>query len=489
MTTEKNEKNIHVLAELANNNQTETTNEGHERTYDGSCLSLRNNSFQLDDLSELDIDKELDETYDLESHTVANYGSPPLRSLSDVSSRDSPHNIESFESSGDEYDNIDKHHAIFSNQSPRMINIDRGVGGETNIENLELEQLIDDYKKYPIGKFTLRGIYITELPERFERLDQIKHLEIIDCGLDNLEHLPSYVETLIIKNNNIRKLLSKDLPYKLRELNVMKNKIDVIDLSQLPHLKKLNISHNPVSNIIEFPANVEELTATNTNINDCKHFSNLKKLKILKINRTQITNIDTLPDNIQELSIAKLDFEKNGGVISKLPEDLRKLIAYGSKIKKFKFDAFPNWLIEIDLYDNELIIFPKMNSIMRDVDISNNKLEYIANIPDYIEKFDIKCNPQIKLSDENKKDLIRLKLYTNADLKIDVSLSLVGNTKKNDQFTQSRLDAFKLRDNRLRMRNDTQNIMQSISRFTKHDGFVPSKMYTHKIYHKCVMSI
>lgn len=269
--------------------------------------------------------------------------------------------------------------------------------------NPRLNKLITDYLSNPSDTFVIKGVQIFELPEIMQTMTKIKDLVVTQCDLKTLHNLPPNLIKLDVRYNQLTELMSAHIPQTVVELNANKNEIQMIDLSESHRIKILNVSNNPLTNLILFPPNSEEIHVTSSELATTKCFSNLKNLAILKLNLSRIENIDDLPDSIVDLSASRTMIGHNkdtNGTVSRLPKNLMKFVCHSSGIKGFSFDAFPVSLSHFDVYDNDLQSVPVLPDVMSYVDISKNRLVCVSNVPNKVQNYDCNNNPLLKFSPE-----------------------------------------------------------------------------------------
>ncbi|WP_196888975.1 T9SS type A sorting domain-containing protein [Aureivirga sp. CE67] len=143
----------------------------------------------------------------------------------------------------------------------------------------------------------------------------------LDTVLDNyvLTDNISNIEILNIQNKNITSMVGIEDFSSLKELNVKKNNISEIDVTQNGLLEKLYLSENNISSIdITNNSNLKEFFIDDNQINEINLSSNLS-LEIVSVrknnlnhidfsNNTQLTDISVSTNNIESIDISMLTF-------------------------------------------------------------------------------------------------------------------------------------------------------------------------------------
>jgi hypothetical protein len=120
----------------------------------------------------------------------------------------------------------------------------------------------------------------------------IKYIYLEDGNITNIENIPESIHHFVCKNNLLNKL--PILPRNLKFLNVEKNLITDIDLSNIPNLTNLNVSNNELIEINDIPTTITEL---NVSFNKLVRLDlkGVDKLKILKCNDNNLITIQNIP--------------------------------------------------------------------------------------------------------------------------------------------------------------------------------------------------
>lgn len=293
------------------------------------------------------------------------------------------------------------------------------------------DQTFETYEKNQTDKLQMTHFVIFEIPSVVKTFNKLKTLVLTKCSLKAIDNLPANLVQLDLSYNKIEQVTSAMLPPLLEECNLKCNMISILQLGKMSSIKVLDLGENNLDVCTEFPPNVEILNVNLSNIKTTAVFANLGQLTELSIDMTDIKNIDGLSDKITILNASKLSLDEVG----KLPEKLVKFCASSSDITKFNFSVFPPNLQYIDLSDNMLQVVPLFPDQVVDVDLTRNNIESIT-FPKQFKKIDLRCNCALKLSDEQKDFICKMKSLHNAVVKLDLRFtttapSLSVNTQQN----------------------------------------------------------
>lgn len=280
----------------------------------------------------------------------------------------------------------------------------------------KITQIIDDYIKNPLGTLVFENVKMTELPDILKTFDSVEHLKIIQCGLLSLNNLPPSLKTLDVKCNNLKSLKSDCLPLSLIEINASKNQIEELDIGDLINLKTINIANNPLKNVISMSKNIEMLNVTGSCFDNSKILQTLTKLVVFRGNGCKINTLDLFSDSVEDIAVSKLTIFGGSdlsiqGRVSKLPANIQKLKCHNCNMKDFGFEVFPQSLIHLDLYDNQITKLPRLPKSMDYVDISKNNLKHIVFVPDVVQQFDCSDNPELIFTSQQHTHIETLKSY------------------------------------------------------------------------------
>lgn len=141
--------------------------------------------------------------------------------------------------------------------------------------------------------------YNTNLSE-LELTPNLTYLDLSDCNFQNLKYIPSQLESLKISNNP------------LQEFSYFNEKLIYFDgrrcgLTSLPRLpdslKELTVSENELSQIDYLPKNLKKLDLSRNNLKTLD-ISNLTKLETAKLTDNELEYISDLPENLLSIDLS-----------------------------------------------------------------------------------------------------------------------------------------------------------------------------------------
>lgn len=326
-----------------------------------------------------------------------------------------------------------------------------------------LSEILNEYKEHANEPLVIKNIYINEMPD-IHMFMNLRHLKIINCNLLNIPKMPNIL-TLDVSNNKLTQLTN--IPPTIVELNVSRNNINTINLDLHMDLKILNLSGN-ICNTLNLSQNITNLDISNTKFvitNDCI-INKLLDLKILDLDQCLVAQngFDNLSDSIINMSASYIKTTSNL-IINKLPEKLESLKCINSNICEFKFNNFPSSLTKLIIYNNKLTTIPIFSNIMDTLDISNNNLLNIQNIPKYVRFFDCSGNKNLTLTQEQQQKLKQLDTLMETNITLDES----------DDFDMFEHMQFNMPRYNMPQFNMPQHNMQNITRLMGGDNFTPSR--------------
>jgi hypothetical protein len=288
--------------------------------------------------------------------------------------------------------------------------------------NPQMHRIIIEYSdSLDKSKLTINKQDIVELPEIFSTFIELKELTILGCEIKSLKHLPPNLKYLKIYNGVLTHIDSSDIPPTIVEVAFPNNCIESFDLSET-NIETITLNYNALSKRLIFPKKIVKIIARNTCLINTKCFTNLQYLLHLVLDNSSITNIDNIPDNVAYVSISGCDIYKDAvtpGIINRLPRNIRQFISKQSGITRFSFTEFPDGLNSLDLFKNHIQKLPKLPRTMHFVDISDNELTEITNIPTMCMMFDCGGNSRLEFTDEQKGDIDELLQRSETSFKHD----------------------------------------------------------------------
>lgn len=262
-------------------------------------------------------------------------------------------------------------------------------------------------------KFIMSMIKINEIPEVLKEYTWIKHLYVDSCNLTFLSNLPENLELLECSNNDINFLDGSVFPKTLKTLTFTNNNTQLM-ISLPDGLKHLNISGNK---FVEFDGNLLPLSLETLNLSECCNITKLinmkhTTIKTLLINDTKIDINNDLPNYLIKLETSRCRLDE----IDWLPSELLSWVSCGSGITKINC-PFPARIIHVDLFNNFLKEIPELPDTIRTLDISNNLMIKLPNIPIFMESIDLTNNRCLVVPDEYLRHVGNVKIL--CDERID----------------------------------------------------------------------
>jgi len=252
----------------------------------------------------------------------------------------------------------------------------------------------------------ITGKNINEIPNGLSEFDWLETLTIEHSGIHTLNNLPPNIKELVCQYNKINILDGSTIPDSVNILTFTHNyTIEVVGLKE--GIIELNLSSNKLKQInCKIPSTVTTLNvSSNSFLNELPQFGD--NLRVFNMAHTLIYDINDINDNVQILDSCNCHINK----VNKLPKDLIIWKSYSSNISEIECE-FPLNLTELDLFNNCLSEIPDLPDTIKSVDLNKNELQKIPKFPFTAESVDLKNNPKldVKLLEEIEKSMIDGKL-------------------------------------------------------------------------------
>ena len=245
----------------------------------------------------------------------------------------------------------------------------------------------------------LRGSCISYLPSTLQCFDWVTSLCLDDTSIRKLENVPPNVRSINIMNGSIDIIDGTIFPLSLLSLCVTESGVcNVIGLND--GIEEIILKSNRLKNICQIQQSVIYLDVSdNSDLQTLPDLTNNPKLKILHMNATGITNIDMLSDSIEKLESCRCVIK----IVNKLPKSLAVWKSYVCEISLINC-PFPEGMVEIDLFNNELKEIPILPKKVKTLDLCNNELIMFPEIvmDNQMEHIDVRQNPKISIDDIKK---------------------------------------------------------------------------------------
>lgn len=314
----------------------------------------------------------------------------------------------------------------------------------------ELEQPTGDITKAQVSEITFlyingadsNGLYGYEKIETLEDLkwfENLKHLRLLNCNIDNLNGIQELITlmSLDIQHNQIEDITPISELSNLTRLKCSDNPIkDYSPIGKLSKLDQLSLNNNDLQSVdLSFLKNLEVLRGldlSNCNISDLSFLENCPYLMFLYLDNNQITDISILA-NLERLStisinsnqiadISSLTSLKSLGIIE-LGDNLilrEDIINWYYPVEENRIvttfhgsicDAIPEFTFEIHSY-------PKFDAYeIYQINISNSEMSQTIFISEFVSITDIKIPENMRdnmgfvLEDVNFDGYLDIQLY------------------------------------------------------------------------------
>jgi hypothetical protein len=267
---------------------------------------------------------------------------------------------------------------------------------EEQESNEDFQCLIENNEKNQEKKLEIIDIIIDSLPDKIKQFDWIETLILKNNNLTDLLNLPPNLKTLEVYNNSISELDGDLLPVSVEKL-VFKNNDTVLVFNLKEGIKHLNLGKNDIHEIDKIPTTVTNLFLLNNNslnkIPNCKN----NKFEKVDISETNIKDMSNFPDDVESLAACLCTL----GDITYLPNKLKKFVAFRSEVSSIKCQLSLE-LVELDLYENMLSEMQNLPETIKIVDLASNNLKTVPYFPTTIKTIDFKDNDMLPV-DQLKK--------------------------------------------------------------------------------------
>lgn len=230
----------------------------------------------------------------------------------------------------------------------------------------------------------------------------------------NKDFLPPNVITLELRHNMFETFDCANVPSTVQDLDLSLNDIPILDCKNLINLERLNCSVCGLRTLV-FPPNATEIDISNNNITllddfpqnlitmDCSNnqlseFGKLNdELKGIKFSFNTFNEFPDFPD-----SVIHIEGQKNYiGEIYRLPHDLEYLDMKDNRITEIRCH-WPIGLTRLNLADNILENIDDLPDHAEEIDLSSNKIGLLCEIPESVKLLDVSNNYLGEIPDELK---------------------------------------------------------------------------------------
>lgn len=284
--------------------------------------------------------------------------------------------------------------------------------------NSRIHDILLKCREKKLKKLEISNCKIEKIPEVVSTFTWVKKVFITNCPIITLENLPPFSEELTYigeDSHNISMLDGTILPETLKSISIMRCKnLTITNI-------KDNVTDLSISQVIKL--NIEEklndsitvLKLHDCNLEEIPYDKLPSKLKSLYILNNRITSIDILPS-----SITHLDACNNArlSVINNLPPHLEVLKLYNCRIRAIKC-SLPDTINELDLYNNFIESLPNIPRDLETVDLCDNLLCELPDLPKSVKNIDIRRNQRLHLSVLQRQELL-MKMNDRTNYKIQM---------------------------------------------------------------------
>lgn len=294
----------------------------------------------------------------------------------------------------------------------------------TRPDRCQVEDAIEDYSNHEVDLINptvleikaieIEDVHLGRVPKSLKKFENLIEVELDGChifSLDSINRLP-HLEKISLERNNISEIKESELSHpKLEKLELNDNEITNVAETALltaPKLKHLDLSRNKISTLPKnvFRIDLQTIELQENDIEDIEDLFN-HHLALLRLNLfgnkiKKITNSTFAGStNIFKLILSNNQIEEIDPHAFDTLKYLQTLYLNGNRLKKFKFDVVGEYFTTLELKQNQLIEFNVTTE--RDelrklgVGLAHNQLE----------SFNISMKIPVKMIDASFNDLKR----------------------------------------------------------------------------------
>lgn len=234
----------------------------------------------------------------------------------------------------------------------------------------------------------LRNAKLPTLPTL--ELEKLTRLEVTRCGVQVVESLAKLgkLETLDLRDNELRELPSLSACESLETLDVTQNELQTLpaSLGELKRLRRLRASYNPLSGLPEEIGNASGLRAisvADTSLSSLPaSFASLSGVRQLDVARTRLESLDLV--GAATLHALDASHAQLGALDVSACPDIRSIVATDNIIAKIGGLAQAKQLEVLDLGRNRMRALPKALASfkkLRTVSMAANRLDGLPDGP------------------------------------------------------------------------------------------------------------
>lgn len=287
-------------------------------------------------------------------------------------------------------------------------------------DRCEVEDATEDYSNVDVDLINptvleikaieIEDVHLGRVPKSLKKFENLIEVELDGCfiySIEGLNRLP-HLEKISLERNNISEIVEGDLSHpNLEKLELNDNEITTVHENALltaPKLKHLDLSRNKISTLPKnvFRIDIQTIELQQNEIEDIEGlFDNHLALLRLNLAGNKIKKISDLTfagsTNIFKLTLSNNEIEEVHPAAFNSLRYLQTLHLDGNQIKTFVFDVISEYFTTLDLKHNQLTDLEVTTSLdsprKLGVDLAHNQLvsfNISKNIP--VKKIDVSFN-------------------------------------------------------------------------------------------------
>jgi len=268
------------------------------------------------------------------------------------------------------------------------------------------DNLIDIYKQANCSSCEFIDVKFTLnlFPPSLLELSFITTLTIKNSNINSIELLPPNVETFCASDCNISSISYDIFTPVLKDINLSNNKLNKF-ICNSEYIEYIDIGSNKIQYVELVTPKLKLLEVQNNYLKTHEFINNntTPLLENLDISRNSIDELFEFNDELQILNVSKNTLTE----INIFPKKIKELIAYSNKFTEFNLEKAPPTLYKLDLYNNYIEYISDIPNNLRWLDVGANDLKKIPKNIQVLEYFDISGNDRINLLNDSEGEQFR----------------------------------------------------------------------------------